>query len=152
MESQIKSTKKCSRGFTLVEMIVVIGVIALLATISTSVYSIFKARENLEIATTGVVEAIRHAQANSQSGKGDSNWGVKIFSNSAVIFKGSSYESRDASADQSIDFSGGMTAGGLSEIIFTKVIGSTTNTGTITLTNSYGAKNISINGKGTLTY
>lgn len=152
MDLQIKSIKKLSKGFSLVEIIVVIGIIGLLATISTSVYNSFKTHENLEIATTGVVEAIRHAQANAQSGKGDSAWGVEILSNSVVIFKGTSYAGRDPSADQSLDFSGGVVASGLGEVVFTKVSGSTTNTGTVTLTNSYGTKNIQINEKGTLTY
>lgn len=152
MDLQIKSIKKLSRGFTLVEMIVVIGIITLLATVSTSVYNSFKTHENLEIATTGVVEALRHAQSNAQSGKGDASWGVKILSGSAVIFKGTSYASRDTTADQILDFSGGVVTSGLSEIVFTKVTGSTTNTGTVTLTNSYGTKNIQINEKGTLTY
>jgi len=152
MDFQLKSTKKLSRGFTLVEIMLVVGIIGLLTTISTSVYNSFKTHENLEITTIGVVEAIRHAQGNSQSGKGDSSWGVKVLASSAVIFKGSSYASRDTSADQSLGFSGGVEASGLSEIVFTKIIGSTTDTGTVTLTNSYGSKNILINEKGTLTY
>ena len=152
MDSLIKSTNKLSHGFTLVEMVVVIGIIGLLATISTSVYSSMKTHENLEITTTSVVEAIRHAQANTQTGKGDSVWGIKILSSSAVIFKGASYAGRDTSVDQLFDFSGGLVASGLSEIVFAKITGSTPNIGTMTLTNSYGVKNISINEKGTLTY
>lgn len=152
MDLQIKSTKRCLQGFTLVEIVIVIGIIGLLATISTSVYSSFKSHENLEIVTTSVVEAIRYAQASAHSGKGDSNWGVEILANSIVIFKGISYASRDITADQMLDFSGGVVASGLSEIVFVKVNGSTSNTGTITLTNSYGTKDILINEKGTLTY
>lgn len=134
------------------EMIVVIGIITLLATVSTSVYNSFKTHENLEIATTGVVEALRHAQANSQSGKGDSSWGVRILPGSVVVFKGTSYASRDTTADQALGFSGGVESAGLGEIVFEKVTGSTGDVGTVTLTNSYGTKNIAINEKGTLTY
>ncbi len=152
MELLLRSAKKLSQGFSLVEIIIVIGIIALLGGISTSVYNSFKAHENLEIATTGVVEAIRHAQGNSQVGKGDSVWGVKILSDSVLIFKGSSYTSRDSSADQLLHFSGGVVASGLSEIVFAKLVGSTSDIGTIILTNSYGTKNIYINEKGTLTY
>lgn len=152
MNYQVKLNNKSYSGFSLIEIVLVIGIVGLLATVSTSVYSSFKAHENLEIATTGTVEAIRHAQANAQSGKGDSVWGVEILPNSVVIFKGESYASRDASADQSLGFSSGIIASGLSEIVFSKVIGSTDDVGTITLTNSYGIKNILINEKGTLTY
>lgn len=152
MDLQIKSISKYCRGFTLLEIIVVMGIFGLLATISTSVYSSFKAHENLEISAVTVVEAIRYAQLNSQVGKGDSSWGVKISSDSISIFEGSSYVSRENSSDQSLDFTGGVLASGLSEIVFNKVTGSTIDTGTIVLTNSYGDKNITINEKGTLTY
>lgn len=152
MDYQIKSVKKLSYGFSLVEVIIVLGIFSILISVSVSVYNSFKTHENLEITTTGVVEGIRHAQANSQSGKGDSMWGVEILTTSITIFKGGSYTGRDTSADQSFNFSAAVTASGLSEIIFTKITGSTSNIGTIVITNSFGAKNISINAKGNITY
>lgn len=152
MDLPVKSIKKIYRGFTLFEIIVVIGIIGLLITVSTSVYSSFRAHESLEITTIGVVEALRYAQANAQSGKGDSGWGVAILSSSVVVFKGTNYINRDTSADQTLDFYGGVTADGLSEIVFSKVTGSTEDVGAVILTNSYGTKNIEINEKGILTY
>lgn len=140
------------RGFSLLEVLIVLGIVALIAGISTTTFNNFRSHENLEIAATSVVEALRHAQANAQSGKGDSAWGVKMLPSSTVIFKGTSYAGRDTAADQPFSFSGGVVASGLSEIVFIKVMGATENTGTVTLTNSYGTKNIEINEKGTLTY
>ena len=124
----------------------------LLLTTSSSVYSSFKTHENLEISSTSVIEAIRHAQANAESGRDDSAWGVKLQPTSVTVFKGSSYATRDTSRDQALDLSGGVALSGLSEIVFSKIIGSTSNTGTVTIVNSYGTRNISINEKGTLTY
>jgi prepilin-type N-terminal cleavage/methylation domain-containing protein len=86
MAYQIKSHKKYNQGFSIVELLVVIGIISLLLTISTFAYNGFRTHENLEIAATGVVEAIRHAQANAQVGKADSVWGAKILANKVVIF------------------------------------------------------------------
>lgn len=141
-----------ARGFTLIEMMVVIAVIGMLASVSTTAYSSFKTHENLEIAANGVVEAIRYAQANAQSGKGGSSWGAEILPSSVVVFKGASYAGRDAASDQALDFPGGVTASGLSEIVFAAVTGFTANTGIVVMTNSSGTKNISINEKGTLAY
>lgn len=148
----INSVKKSNLGITLIEVIVVIGIIGILVSISTSTYNSFKAHENLQISTAGVVEGIRHAQTNAQIGKGDSDWGVKILPFSILIFKGSSYSGRDPSADQTLKFSGGVVASGSDEIVFLKLTGATDDAGTITLTNSYGTQEILINEKGTLTY
>ena len=152
MDSPRKLANKWFRGFSLLEVVVVISIFGLLAAVSTSVYGSFKAHENLEIATTGVVEALRQAQASAQAGKGDSGWGVKILPAAITIFEGASYASRVVQADQTLSFSGGSVATGLSEVVFSKLSGSTLNAGTITLTNSSGAKNILVNEKGTITY
>ena len=92
------------------------------------------------------------AQSSAESGKGDSKWGVEILSNQVVVFKGNSYATRITSADEPLNFSGGVIASGLSEIVFEKISGITTNTGTITLTGGSEIKNININAKGTVTY
>lgn len=138
-------------GFTLVEVVLVLGIFAILSTVSFSTYTQFRGRENLETATMSVVEALRHAQANAQSGKGDSVWGVFVGS-TITLFKGASFSGRDTSYDQVIGLSSGVSASGLSEITFAKVTGTPLMTGTTTLSNSFGTKNIYINEKGTLTY
>ncbi|MEI7718881.1 MAG: type II secretion system protein [archaeon] len=144
---------KCKKeGFSLVEIVVVLGIFALLFSISTSVYNNFKSHSNLEITVNGVVEAIRMAQSNAQSGKGDSKWGMKIVTNKVVVFKGDNYTSRDVSFDESFGFSGEVVTGGVSEIVFEKLTGTTLTTGTIILTSNTENKNINVNEKGTVTY
>jgi prepilin-type N-terminal cleavage/methylation domain-containing protein len=150
MDYQIKY--KDDRGFSLVEILVVIGIFSILATISVSTYTNFKAHNSLEVTSNGLVEALRFAQLNSQAVNGDSKWGVKILENEMIIFKGSTYDSREISADQNIALVSGVVPSGLSEIIFEKVSGKTSTTGTIILTNNSGEKNILINEKGTITY
>lgn len=151
MDYQVKF-KNLNRGFSLVEVIVVLGVFALLAGISTATYSQFKTKSNLDIAVGSVVEAMRHAKANAEQVQGDAKWGVEVLSNQIVVFKGSSYGTRDTSADQTLNLPGGITASGLAEIVFEKVTGTTATVGTVTLSGSDGSKNISINEKGTITY
>lgn len=138
-------------GFTLVEIVLVLGIFAILSTVSFSTYTQFRGRENLETATMSIVEALRHAQANAQSGKADSVWGVSIGS-TVTLFKGTSFSGRDISYDQVVGLSSGVSVSGLSEITFAKVTGSPMTTGTTTLSNSFGSKNIYTNAKGTLTY
>ncbi len=144
--------EKSSNGFTLLELLVVIGIFLLLFAVSDSTFLKFKSHNNLEIATGGVIEGIRLAQSSAQSGKGNSKWGAEIISNSVVVFKGNTYATRDTTADQNISFSGGISASGLSEVVFEKITGITGTTGTIILTNGTDTKNININAKGTVTY
>ena len=143
---------KRNRGFTLVELIVVISIFAIFFAISESVYVNFKSSGNLKIGTSSVVQALRYAEGNSISIKDDSKWGIYVSSGKLLIFKGDSFASRDVSADQTVDLPSGVTSTGLSEIVFDTMTGFTTNTGTIIISNSYGTNNISINEKGTLTY
>lgn len=145
-------TPSLSRGFSLIELLIVIGIFALLFSVSTSVYNSFRSHSNLEIAVSSVVEALRFSQSSAQSGKGDSKWGVEIPTSQITIFKGNSYASRDIPFDESFVFAGGISASGLGEVIFEKLTGITSTVGTIILTNGNESKNIVINEKGTITY
>lgn len=151
MDYQPKYNSNCG-GFSLVELVVVIGLTMLLMTISNTVYVGLRSQNNREISSQGLVEALRYAQANAQAGNADSKWGVKILLTNLVIFKGQSYDTRDVTSDQALSFLGGVTAAGLTEVVFEKLTGSTLTTGTTTLSNSDGIKNIFINEKGTITY
>jgi type II secretory pathway pseudopilin PulG len=153
-KNKIKGNKNISNvvGFTLIELLVVVGIFVALIVVSDSVYTNLKSSSNLKIATGSLVQAVRYAEENTQSGRGDSKWGVKILSDKVVVFKGNSYASRDVSSDQNLDFPGGIVPSGSSEFVFEKMTGWTTTTGTATITNNSGSKNISINAKGVITY
>lgn len=140
------------KGFSLIELLIVIGIFTVLFSVSSSVYNNFKSHSNLEVATNSVVEGIRFAQSSAQSGKSDSKWGIEILTNKIVVFKGNTYASRDSAFYEIFNFGGGISASGLGEIVFEKVLGTTTTIGTITLTNGPESKNIVINAKGTVTY
>jgi len=141
-----------NKGFSLVEVIIVVAILTLLLSISDSIYSNVRASTNLKIAGDSIVQALRSTKTNASIGKNDSKWGVKTLVNKIVIFKGVDYTSRDIAYDQIINLPNGVVASGLDEFIFEKVTGNTINTGDIIITNSSGSKNIGINGKGNITY
>jgi type II secretory pathway pseudopilin PulG len=152
MDLAIKSSNRRSAGFSILEMLLVVAIVMTLVGVSASFYSSFKVQESLNTSVFTVVEAIRHAQSNAESGRGNAQWGVKLLTTSGVLFKGASYASRDVNFDQSFDYAKGVNPSGLSEVVFAEMTGTTSNTGIISLTNNYGTKDITINAQGTLTY
>lgn len=159
MVYQIKYHKKyllggarALRGFSLLELLIVISIFAIFASLTSSTYYSMRAHTNLELATGSLVEAVRFAESSAQSGKSDSKWGVKILTNQIVIFKGDSYAGRVVASDTVFDLSNGITTSGLSEIVFDKITGGTTMVGTIILNNGTESRNVVVNGKGTVNY
>lgn len=146
------SYKRINAGFSLVELMIVLGIFSLFAVVTGTLYTDFRSGSNLEIAAGSVVEAMRHAKANAEQVQGDSKWGVKIFSDEVVVFEGANYDTRNIDSDHSLYLPNSVSTGGLSEIVFEKVSGATSTTGTATISNGNTNKNISINAKGTITY
>lgn len=153
MDYQTRYNKKSFyRGFSLLELIIVISIFSIFAGMTTTTYYSMKSHTNLELATGSLVEAVRFAQSSAQSGKGDSKWGVKTLTDKIVIFKGNDYTSRDTAFDSTFDFSGGVIVSGLSEVVFEKITGSTLTVGTMSLAGTSENRNIVINEKGTINY
>jgi prepilin-type N-terminal cleavage/methylation domain-containing protein len=141
------------RGFTLIEMLLSVGIIALLAGLSLPVYQSFHTRNELDITTQSLTNALRRAQVYARSGFGDSGWGVSVQSGAVTLFKGSTFVSRDTSYDEITIVSPTTSVSGLSEVLFSKLSGAPSTTGSVTLTNTNNeARTVTLNAKGMVSY
>jgi prepilin-type N-terminal cleavage/methylation domain-containing protein len=145
-------TRFKNNGFSLVEVIVVVGLLAFFGSVVGPVYKTVQTKGNLDIATVGTVSAIRRAQVAAESGNADSAWGVKISATSTIVFAGNSFDTRNVIYDEKIDMPSSITVSGTSEIIFSKFSGLPQPIGTTTLTSLFGSKNIILNNAGTISY
>jgi prepilin-type N-terminal cleavage/methylation domain-containing protein len=100
----MKKTGKLPRGFTFIEMVVVLGIGAILVVSALPMFSGFQASSQYVEAGAQVVQSLRLARERSLSGFGDSPYGVFFVANqsgpsSLVVFKGNSYAARQAAMD-----------------------------------------------------
>lgn len=141
------------QGFTLFEMLISLACLALILGISVPAYDALHVRNELNNTTVALVSNLRRSQALARAANGDTSWGVYIATGSILIYKGSSYGTRDTLYDENTSMSPTILVSGIKEINFTKVYGLPTTTGTTTLTSVRNeTKNIFINKKGTISY
>jgi len=144
--------KKSGAGFTLIEVLVSISIIAILAGISVPAYKVLQEKNNLETAKITITSALRRAQVLAQASKDDSEWGLHIEAGQGTIFRGADYSSRDIQSDENFSLSLQVAFSGLSDIIFSKLFGFPQTNGAITLTNANETKDITINQKGLIDF
>ena len=138
-------------GFTLLEMLISLAIIASLSALSFPFISSFQKRNDLEVATNTAVQTIRRAQSLSMASEGDSTWGLSVISGDIVLYKGANYAARDTTYDEKYSISTGIAATGVTDVSFAKLTGVPSATGTLTLTGG-DTKVITINGKGVVNY
>jgi len=140
-------------GFTLLEILLSIAIIAIIAGIGIPIYQSFQVRNDIDIAAAAYVQNLHRAQALSQAVDGDTSWGVYAVSGSITLFKGTSYAARDITYDEIFNVSNSIVLSGISEIVFSKFTGLPQTTGTIILTSINNEnRNITINAKGMVNY
>lgn len=144
--------KKNKKGFTIVELLVVISIASLLSGLAFSSYKIYQKSNNLTIATNTFVNTFRRAQLKSRIRTENSDWGVKIDNNEIVMFKGGNFIERDNEYDETYDLPNDIEVSGTSTIILKKTTGFPTSSSTIIISNNHGTKNIEFNSKGILFY
>lgn len=80
------------RGYTLMELSVVLGVIAILAGLSISGFAAFSKKEALDAGAAALIAGLRDARAQTLASVGGSQYGVSVATTSFSFFKGSAYD------------------------------------------------------------
>ena len=141
------------KGFTIVELLVVIFIFGVIASMSFNVYKSAQAKNQTALAANSLAFAFRRAQVQAQSQDGDAQWGVKIQKGAITIFQGSSYALRNMAFDETDNIAGTISFSGLSEVAFSKMYGLPQAIGTTTITGfNNQIINVAINSKGTVSY
>lgn len=136
------------RGFTLFEILIVFGIIAILASLTLPLGLDFYKNQQLETQSQLVLQALRLAQSKAMFQERDSEFGVYFSGREYALFKGNSYASRDSQYDESFNLPAVITLSGLSEAVFSKMEGSPNVTGDIVLSNGFNIRTININEAG----
>lgn len=139
-------------GFTLVEILLSVGILAALAGLSLPVYMSFVARNDLAVSAQDLASLVRRAELYSRSGHDDSAWSVHFASGSAVLYKGSDYAGRDTAHDETMPIPATVTVAGLGTVTFAKLTGQPSTTGAVTLSTATNTRILTLNGKGAVSY
>lgn len=142
-----------SKGFTLIEFALSLALIGILASIFIPISGLLQSRNNLDLATTITVHALRRTQILSQAVESDTSWGINISNGNVIIFKGTNFIERDMNFDEIFNLPSNITLSGIGEIIFAKFSGEPQTVGNIILTSSNNeTRKITINQKGMVSY
>lgn len=120
----LNAIKKQS-AFTLLEVLVVVGIMVIIFSASTSLLGISKSRDALESKAREVVSLIGSARDYASSGYLGDSWGIKVLDDTVgcdlnvpaaagdcvVMFKGTSYASRTSGYDKKVYLNNGVYIG-----------------------------------------
>lgn len=139
-----------NKGFSLIEMIVVMGMMLVVFYFSVPYGINFYRSQMLEAARGNIINALEQARHNAILQKNDSNFGVTLsqVANSYVVFQGTAYGTRAVDQDEIFPLSADIAYTGLTDVIFYKLTGLPSATGTISLTYGTVSKTILIGDSG----
>lgn len=139
------------KGFTLIELILVIAIVLTIGILSNVFYGQFLLRNAVSDTTDRVVGALRQAQWYSVTGKNGGRWGVKVSDDSVTVFQGNSYGSRDTSLDRVLPANAHvLLSGSPDEIVFARVTGSLIGSASVSVSGGGIARTVSISEQGVI--
>ncbi len=141
------------KGFTLIEMLVVIAVIGIIALVVMPSFSTMRQRAVLKSATSDVLSALDKARSQTLASVNSSEYGVHFQSDKVVIFKGTVYSAVDANNENILIASPATIStitlsGGGSDVYFNRLTGAPNKTGTVVVSVSSVTKTVTINATG----
>lgn len=135
-------------GFTIIELLLVISIITIVGIMSVVFFSRFLTQNAVSNAQDQLIGEIRKAQLYAMMGKQNGNWGVRFGSNTITLFQGNSFATRTPAFDEKFSENANISISGFTEVIFTKITGLPSTTGTYTITGNNTSKQVVINAQG----
>ncbi len=127
--------------------------IALLASITgasaVALYSVER-QASLDRTVSALTTMLRRTEAYAIAMENDDGWSVHIDENLITAYRGAEYATRDPQSVTTLNIPLLMTVSGLTDIHFAPLTGMPDTTGTITLTNPYDSRTITIAEDGTI--
>lgn len=143
-----------SRGFTLPEVLVVVAVIGILASLALSSLTDYLQHQEFKVTTETVKDYFLKARSQSQNGYKENEYGVHVATGIATLYVGPAYVVANPE-NEVYTLAGGVSAStafsdGGSQILFDRLTGIPSATGTVLLTQSATGltATITINGTG----
>ena len=143
-------------GFTLIEIVVVLGIVSLIAAGATVLFFSVQSNNAREVIANEMITVLRRAQSRSMFGESQSEFGVQFLTNKYVEFEGDTYvegglgntEHRLPAGTSLSDFD----FNGDAAIYFERITGEASNSGSvdINVTGRGGVKRVLINELGTV--
>jgi len=149
MAINFSESSSITRGFTYVELLIVIGIFAVLAAAAAPLSSNWLAVSRINAGADDIVQAIRSARAKSVSGLYDSAHGVffDLSGHKMILYQGESYAARDSDYDRETVISGGLdisTDLSGNEINFSRGLGEVSSTGHINISGEASGRTIDL--------
>lgn len=129
---------KTNKGFTLIEILIVIAISALIVGGVVVSFSVFSKNQSIESATSEILSELDEARALTLASFDNTVYGVHFESDKIVLFKGSAYspvgsDNKITNLPSRVSLSGILLNGGGNNIVFDKLTGKTGHYGTLTI-------------------
>lgn len=139
------------KGFTFIEIILVLAIVLTIGTMAASFSGNFFFSKNVSNFYEMFRSNIRQAQLYSMEGRGGSEWGVALRGRSLILFRGSSYASRESTFDEAVSIPGIVVFSGFDEVIMERGTGRLSGTtADLRMEGSGEIRNFSISKEGAL--
>lgn len=139
-------------GFTIVELMIVIGILVVIAATASPLFGNLNNNSQLDAARDILVQDLYQAQTFSRNRSRDTSWGVAVNGQVITLFSGTSYAARDTASDIVYTVPSAITLSGSSQIVYSKLYGLPTTTGSFGFTTKGKTATVTINSKGMVEY